>query len=98
VNIHSHLFSFFVKGCDHLLQVCPWTPNLIQMTIHGPRVSTSGGVAYEGLNPTTSGGLQSASIVGSTSSSVIYQRGSETYENILPSHERFYDIYRSSQR
>ncbi|EFP93414.2 uncharacterized protein PGTG_19491 [Puccinia graminis f. sp. tritici CRL 75-36-700-3] len=69
-----------------------------EMTIHGPRVSTSGGAAYEGLNPTTSGGLQSASLVGSTSSSVIYQRGSETYENILPSHERFYDIYRSSQR
>ncbi|KAA1079526.1 hypothetical protein PGT21_014764 [Puccinia graminis f. sp. tritici] len=68
-----------------------------EMTIHGPRVSTSAGVAYEGLNPTTSGGLQSASLVGSTSSSVIYQRGSETYENILPSHERFYDIYRSSQ-
>ncbi|OAV95768.1 hypothetical protein PTTG_02012 [Puccinia triticina 1-1 BBBD Race 1] len=69
-----------------------------EMTIHGPRVSNSGSVSYEGLNSTTSGGLQSASLVGSTSSSIIYQRGSETYENILPSHERFYDIHRGSQQ
>jgi len=65
-----------------------------EMTIHGPRASGSGSPSYDGMNQTTSGGLQSASLVGCTSSSVIYQRGSETYENILPSHQMFHDIHR----
>ncbi|KAH9451751.1 hypothetical protein Pst134EA_025689 [Puccinia striiformis f. sp. tritici] len=68
-----------------------------EMTIHGPRASNSG-VPYYGMTQTTSGGLQSASLVRSTSSSVIYQRGSETYENILPSYERFYGANRGSHR
>lgn len=65
-----------------------------EMTIHGPRASGAGNASYDGMNQTTSGGLQSASLVGCTSSSVIYQRGSETYENILPSHQIFQDIHR----
>ncbi|PLW14698.1 hypothetical protein PCASD_22435 [Puccinia coronata f. sp. avenae] len=69
-----------------------------EITIHGPRASTSGNISYEGTNQTTSGGLQSASLVGSKSSSVIYQRGSDTYENLLPSHEMFRDIHRGSDR
>lgn len=67
-----------------------------EVTIHGPRAPSSNSSSYDALSQTSSGGLQSASLVGSTSSSIIYQRGPDIYENLLPSHERFYEPRKNS--
>ncbi|MBW0484933.1 hypothetical protein O181_024648 [Austropuccinia psidii MF-1] len=66
-----------------------------EITIHGPR-NQGESRPYEARVQSTNFCIPGQAILEATNSSVIYRRGIDIYENILPSHEQFHELPREA--